>query len=111
MIPCPQANPNIPQHMYVSNLTMPKIQMRIDHDNKSRIADPNVEIFVAWFNEVKKVSLEYKHKINKFDATTKFTKDVGNKFLCGLNINMLKKKYILCEFDHSDSQSVSDESI
>lgn len=52
--------------------------MKIDQDNKSRIADPNVEIYVAWFNEIKKVNLEYKDKIEKFDATTQFTRNIGN---------------------------------
>lgn len=59
-IPVPGVNPNIPAHMYVSNLTMPKIQMRQNFDSKSRIADPNVELYIVWMNEMKKVSLEYR---------------------------------------------------
>lgn len=44
--------------------------MRISHEERNRIADPNVEMYIAWFNEVKKVKLQYKQKIDKFDATT-----------------------------------------
>jgi len=100
MIPIPGVNPNIPPHMYVSNLTMPKILLKINHDNKSRIADPNVEIYIAWVNEIKKVNLEYKQRIDRFDATTQFTKDMGSKFIAGLNTCMLKERYTVLEFDH-----------
>ena len=52
-------NPNIPAHMYVSNLTMPRILLKINYENKSYIADPNVEIYTAWVSEIKKVNIEY----------------------------------------------------
>ena len=49
---------------------MPKIRMKIDTEKKSRIPDPNVDMYIAWFNEIKKVKFEYKDKIDKFDAET-----------------------------------------
>ena len=90
--------------MYFSNLVTPKISMKIDTENKSRIADPNVEMYIAWFNEIKKVNLEYKDRIDKFDATTQFTRDIGNQFLIGINISMIREKYITCEFDHEPEE-------
>jgi len=74
--------------------------MRIDADNRSRIADPNVEMYVAWFNTVKKVTFEYRPKIDKFEATTLFTKDMGASFLVAVNTCMIKERYIFCEFFH-----------
>ena len=104
MIPVPAANPEIPSfippHMYVSNLTMPKLALRINHEKASRIADPNVEMYIGWLNNIKKVNLEYKDRIDKFDATTQFTKDLGSVFFAGLNINLLKERYITLEFSY-----------
>ena len=107
MIPVPGANENIPQHMYFSNLVVPKIQMKINHEKKSRIADPNVDMYIAWFNEIKKVRFEYKEKIDRFDAETQFTKNVGNLFLVGVDITMIKDKYVTCEFDHEPDETNS----
>jgi hypothetical protein len=70
MIPVPGMSSQIPPHIYVSNLTMPKILLKVNYDVKSRIADPNVDIYIAWINEIKKVNLEYKERIDRFDATT-----------------------------------------
>lgn len=100
MIAAPEVNPSIPRDFYVSNLTMPKIQMRIDAENRSRIADPNVEMYVAWLNTVKKIIFEYHPKKDKFEATTQFTKDLGGSFIVGLNTCMIKERYIFCEFFH-----------
>ena len=109
MIPVPGMNENIPQHMYFSNLTRPKIQMKIDHTLRNRIADPNVEMYIAWFNELKKVNIEYKQRIDRFDATTKFTKDIGNRFLVGLNISINKDGYVFCEFNHEPVDGETEE--
>ena len=100
MIPVPEANPNIPQDLYYSNLTKPHIQIKVNHENRSRIADPDVEMYIAWFNEIKKVNLEYKQRIDAFDATTQFTKDMGNKFIVGMNNSVIKDKYIFIDFEH-----------
>ena len=99
-IPVPGSSPGIPAHLYVSNLTMPKIQMRQNFDHCSRIADPNVELYIVWVNEMKKVNLEYKQRIEKFDATTNYTKNLGNKFLAGLHVNILKERYVHLEFNY-----------
>lgn len=109
MIRVPETNPNLPSHIYVSNLAKPKIQMRVDTENRNRITDPNVEMYIAWFNEIKKVKLEYKPRIDKFDAVTQFTKDVGNKFVVGLNIKMLKDKYVWCEFAHEPENAIPED--
>ena len=93
-------SPNIPPHMYVSNLTKPKIFLKIYNENKSCLADPNVEIYTAWVNEIKKVNIEYNQEKDRFEAMTQFTKDMGDKFVAGLNLCMLKEKYILLQFNH-----------
>lgn len=108
MVSVPDSNPNIPQDMYVSNLTMPKIQMRIDQESRSRIADPNVELYIAWFNEIKKIKLEYKARTDKFEATTQFTRLLGNNFYIGFNINLVKDRFVCCEFSH-DPEPVQNE--
>ena len=86
---------------------MPKIQMSIKTVERSRIADPNVEVYIAWFNTLKKVNLEYKEKIDKFEANTQFTKEVGNIFIAGHSTQMIKHHYVFCEFNHEPSQDDS----
>ena len=41
---------------------MPKVQLKIDTSTRSSIAEPNVLMYIAWFNVVKKVKLEYDEK-------------------------------------------------
>ena len=94
--------------MYVSNLAMPKIQMRINTTNRSRVADPNVELYLAWFDKLKKVNLEYKDRLDKFEAITQFTKDLGNVFFVGHSVSMFKDRYVLCEFNHDAPPSAGD---
>ena len=86
---------------------MPKIQMSIKTVERSRIADPNVELYIAWFNTLKKVNLEYKDKIDKFEANTQFTKEVGNIFFAGHSTQMIKHHYVFCEFNHEPIQEDS----
>ena len=83
-------NENIPQDMYVSNLSMPKIQMRINTSNRSRVADPNVEMYIAWYDTLKKVNLEYKDRLDKFEAITQYTKELGNVFFVGHSVTMFE---------------------
>ena len=79
---------------------MPKVQLKIDTANRSSIADPNVLMYIAWFNVVKKVRLEYDEKTRKFTGTTVYSKDIGNVFLCGLNTSMMADHFVTCEFLH-----------
>ena len=118
MIPVPEANPEIPSyippHMYVSNLTMPKLALKINHEKASRIADPNVELYIGWLNNIKKVNIEYKDRNDKFDATTQFTKDLGSVFFAGLNIGLVEQKYTTLEFSYepeTDGQDQDEEQI
>ena len=89
----------------MSNLSKPKIQMSIKTTDKSRVADPNVELYIAWFNTLKKVNLEYRERIDKFEANTQFTKDMGNVFFVGHSTQMIKNHYVFCEFDHEPVQA------
>ena len=100
-ITIPPPNPNIPEQMYVSNKVIPKIQLVINNERSSSIKDPNVDMYCAWFNEIKKVKLEYNEEKKKFGSEIVYTIDIGNSFLVGFNFTMLKnKKYFTCEFDH-----------
>ena len=99
----PRECQNIPQDMYLSNLAMPKITMRLDTENRSVIPDPNVQMFIAWFNEVKKVNLYYTKTFDKFDAKTmtEDTRVLGDCYLVGINVSMINSKYVTVAFDHT----------
>ena len=99
-IPVPEAKETLPSHLYVSNQMMPKVQLKIDTANRSSIADPNVLMYIAWFNVVKKVRLEYDEKTRKFTGTTVYSKDLGDVFLCGLNTSMMVDHFVTCAFLH-----------
>ena len=108
MVLKPDDIPSSLEHMSNSNLVFPKILLKQNLEKKSRIADPNVDMYIAWFNEIKKVQFEYKPKIDKFEAETSYKYSTGNIFIVGMNISMLKDRFITCEFDHElDQQETS----
>ena len=96
--------------MYVSNQMMPKVQLKIDTSTRSSIAEPNVLMYIAWFNVVKKVKLEYDEKLRKFTGTTVYSKDLGDVFICGLNTSMMADTFITCQFLHKAPEQNEDAS-
>ena len=53
-------------------MAIPKIIIKQDFKNQSSINDPNVLIYIGWFNTLKKVKIEYKLRIKKFEAENIF---------------------------------------
>lgn len=89
---------------------MPKVQLKIDTSTRSSIAEPNVLMYIAWFNVVKKVKLEYDEKQRKFTGTTVYSKDLGDVFICGLNTSMMADTFITCQFLHKAPEQKEDAS-
>ena len=69
------------------------------------IKDLNIDLNFAWFNEIKKIHLEYDEQKKKFFSVRRDDiVDVGNAFLVGFNFTMLKDKHFTCEFDHEPEE-------
>ena len=65
-------------------------------------------MYVAWFNEIKKVQIAFSEEKKKFVAKTIYKENIGNAFLVGFNFtmlgNMANKRYFTCEFDHEPEE-------
>lgn len=68
------------------------------------MADPNVVMYIAWFNTVQKIRIEYKDRTRKFEGTTVYKKDIGDLFLTAINTSMVPERFVLCEFLHGPLQ-------
>lgn len=60
--------------------------MTEDKKEFNGLSYPNVFMYVAWFNHFFKIRIAYNKKEKKFSPETEFKKDLGNYFLCGLNV-------------------------
>ena len=89
----PDANPNFPELFYKSKLTRPHIDLKVDTKSKYRGNSqfPTVEMYLAWFNEVKKYRIWYDRSKKKYLFDKIYGKDFGNVFLVGTNIQMLSQ--------------------
>lgn len=87
-------------------MTKPKIELqKVELKGKM----PNYVIFVAWYNEVRKESINWKSKEQKYFWSNIYSKDLGNVFVFGINTTLLKEQdqIIRCEFSYKQDQFLS----
>ena len=96
----PAACPYLPSMLYSSSMSKPKIELqKVELKGKM----PNYVISVAWYNEIRKESITWKSKEQKYFCSNIYSKNLGNVFIFGINTTMLKEQdqIIRCEFSHN----------
>ena len=86
IVKAPLVNEILPDHLYQSNQAKPIIFLMEDKEEFNGLSYPNVFMYVAWFNQLLKYKIYYIKKEDKFGAKSVFSKDLGNCYICGLNV-------------------------
>ena len=101
----PACNPDLSQNLYKNyQFATPNIELRIDNvsNRKGSIAKPTYELYIGWFDTIRKFRLFYSNQKKKYDQEQIYKKDLGSVYVFGINTTLLKdeNKFFRCEFSY-----------